>query len=99
MGQPAACIVCRGGIDGGIADIDERDLAFLVHDVGDSVSHAVGTQNAVRLERGAGAEIAQQGESQLLLVGEDFERGDVVGADAEDLGVIAFKFCDTSLVR
>ena len=99
VSQPAARGIGGGGINRGIADIDKRDFALLINNVGDAIGHAVGPQNAVLLQRGAGAEITQQRVAELQLVGEHFQGGNIVGANAEHLGLVAIELCDTSLVR
>jgi hypothetical protein len=97
--QPAACFVGRGRIDRGISNLDVRNFPFLVHYVSDAVCHPVRAQNTIRLCGRTIFEIAQQGECQFELFGENFLGGNVVGTDAKDFRVVAFEFCDTSLVR
>jgi len=99
MCEPAAGFVGGGGIDRRIADIDKRDLPLFVHHESHAVRHPVGAQYTIRLLGRAIFEIAQQREAQLKLFGEDFLGGNVIGADAKNFCVVAFKFCDTSLVR
>ena len=99
MRQPAACFVGRGRIDRGISNLDVRNFPFLVHYVSDAVCHPVRAQNTIRLCGRTIFEIAQQGECQFELFGENFLGGNVVGTDAKDFRVVAFEFCDTSLVR
>jgi hypothetical protein len=62
MGEAAAGLVYRGGVNGSIAHLYERDLSFHVNNVGDTVAHAVGTQNAVGFSSGTIFEIAEEGE-------------------------------------
>jgi hypothetical protein len=99
MGQAAAGFVRGGRIDSGVAYLDEGNFAIRVHDISHAIRHAVRAQNTIRLRGGAIPKIAEQRECQFELFSEDFLGGRVVAADAKNLGVLTFKFCDTSLVR
>jgi hypothetical protein len=97
--QPAACFIGSGGIECCIPHIDERNFPVLIDNVRNAVRHTVRTQHTIRLRGGTVFEIAEEGESQFQLFGENFLGGRVVCTNAKYLGVIAFEFCDTSLVR
>jgi hypothetical protein len=97
--QPAACLIRSGRIDRGIPHIYERNFPFLIDHVGDAVRHPVRAQNTIRLRGGTVFEITQEGEGQFELFGKNFLGGSVICTDAKNLGVVAFEFCDTSLVR
>jgi hypothetical protein len=88
---------CRW-IDRGIADLDKLDFPVFTHHKSGAVAHAIRTQDAIGFGCFAIFEIAQQGDFQFELVGENFLGGNVIGADAKNEGAVGLEFCDTSLV-
>ena len=87
------------GVNRGAAFLDVDDLAFLIHNEGGAIRNpGLGDENAVLSSYFSVEEIAQQRERGVELGGKFFLRGGVVGTDAKNLGVGAFKFRNTSLV-
>ena len=62
VGQPAARLVNRCGVNCRVANLNKRDLSIHVHNIGDTVRHAVGTKYAVGFRGGTIFEIAEEGE-------------------------------------
>ena len=97
--RPAARGIGAGGIDRTAPFLDVGDLPFLVHHKRSAVGHAgLGYENAISSGHLAIEKITQQWERSTHLGGEFFLGGSIVGADAKNLGVVALKFRNTSLV-
>lgn len=99
MGRAATSGIGAGGIDGGVAFLDIDYLPLLIHHKRGAICDpGLGYENAVRGDNFAVQEIAQQGERCVELGGKFFLGGSVIGTDAKNFGVVAFKFRNTSLV-
>src|ERR1700722_10090769 len=99
MRCPATRSIGPGGVDGSAALLDIDNLPFLVHHKGCTVRHAVlGHENTISRGHFSVEEVAQQGERCVELGGKFFLGGSVVGTNAKNLGIVAFEFCNTSLV-
>ena len=100
MLQPAAGRICTGRIERSLAFLDVLNLTFRVHHERGPVGHSIILdQHAVFFGNLSLVEIAQERKCQIEFFREFLLGGSVVGADSEDLGVLSFKFGDTSLVR
>ena len=98
MRQPAASLIGRRRIYGGVAAFNVGDLSVFTHNVSRAVAHAVGAQHAVRFGCLPGTEIAQEWELQFELFGKNLLGGSVIRTDAYYRSVIALEFRITSLV-
>ena len=99
MRRPAAGGVGACGVDGGAALLNVNDLPFLIHHERGAVRHAVlRHENTICGGHFTVEEITQQGERRVELGGEFLLGGSVVGTNAKNFGIVAFKFCNTSLV-
>jgi hypothetical protein len=99
MSKAAACLIHRSRIDSRVADVDELNCPVKPNHERGPVTHAIGAQNSICLRRFASGEIAEQRHFEFQLFGKDSLRGNVVGTDAKNEGVICLEFRDTSLVR
>ena len=60
--QSAAGFIDRSGINSSVAYLYERNLSINVYNVGDTIRHAIGAQDAVGFRGGTIFEIAEDGE-------------------------------------
>ena len=81
---------------GALFDVD--NFSFFVHYKRSPIRHSVRQQNPVSCNHFTVEEIAQQWERRVELGGEFLLGGSVVGTNAKNFGIVAFKFCNTSLV-
>jgi len=98
VSEATASLVNRGWIDRRIADIDKFDFSVGSDHERGPVAHAIRAQNSICFCDLAIFEIAQQGEVEIELSGENFLRGCVVRTDAKNEGAVSFEFRNTSLV-
>ena len=99
MGRPAARIISASGVDGRSALLDIGDFSCFVDHEGGPVGYAgVFVQNTVSLTDLTFRKIAQDGERYVVLCGEFFLGGGVIGTDSKYFRIVCFELGNTSLV-
>ena len=99
MSQDIAGVLGAGWIDGHVAFVDMLDDSVFIDHKGCPVSVTALFVKDPVIFHDCSFEVAKQREGYTVLFGEFSIGGNAIDAEAENLGIGGFEFCDIRLIR